>query len=202
MNETINLSSPRRRSKGVLIYPILAIFFFMFAANAYSAALDLNYTTIDMKKDDENLRLLADKTSVYFKNLTLCDTGYNRKGGGAKGSYYYTILGEDLLLFLISEEEAEGKKELKNFSLRARLIRDDETTSLLTEKMAEDLSWSCKELRGMSLPYVASGPDANYFKNVLTLVFSGAGLFTAFICFVSSILGRKNRKRSKTAGLR
>lgn len=202
MKETITVSSRRGRRGSRLIYPVLLIFFIMFAVNAYAAAVGLNYTTVDIKKKDVKLKHLASGSSIYFKNLTLYDTGYDQNGGGVKGSYYYALQDQNLLLFFLSEKESGGKKELKNYDLRTRLIKDDKNLSLLTEKIAKDLSWSYKELRSISLPYIASGPDANYFKTILSLAFSGIGLFAAFICFVLSILKKKNRKRSKTAGLR
>ena len=169
----------RRRILFPLIYLVLLIILwfaypmhYMVFPNHYSGSCDLQ----SLYQEKERY-LQIDLKDVYF-------TGYTKRWlDRTEGYYYYTMLGEDCVIVLLSPEESQqGLPVIDEITIRGKILYRSTAADHLLTNLSEDLSWSKDGMVSTVSPYMLSQPDAAGYGTLLAiLLYSGTG-FYALAC--------------------
>ncbi len=149
---------------------------YMIAPTAYDGSEDLN--TLYREKETYITIELQD---LYF-------TGYTQEWlDQTRGYYYYTMLGEDCVIVLLSPKTCQqGLPTIEKLHIRCKILRNSESTDRLLTHLSEDLSWNKDGIISTVSSYTLSQPDAiSFLTSLCNLLYLGIFLYaliSALLC--------------------
>lgn len=179
----------KRRLFLPLLY-LAALMILWFATPIHYMAFPNNYhgdCSLPELFSNKEYYLQIDLQDLYF-------TGYTKKWlDRTDGYYYYTMLGDDCVVVLLSPEDSQqGLSVIEDISIRCKILRHSTAADHLLTHLSEDLNWNKDGISSTISPYMLSQPDATDWNTVLAiLLYVGTGmyalisvlLYTLFILF-------------------
>ena len=117
----------------------------------------------------KQLSMKDDPADAYkksrFVTVTISDawfTGYRKIWlGHTVGYYYYTMMGDDCVMVLVSPEDCQqGISELSSVHFRAEIVTNSLSEQEVIRLLSNDLSWASAGTSGLISTYLISEPDA------------------------------------------
>ncbi len=113
-----------------------------------------------------------DHASDYacFEEITVHYTGYDfEKNGKVRGSYYYSLIGNECLFFLLKNNTCNhGQESLTLKGLRGFVSTKTSVQELLLDNLAKDLSWEKEPLENITKPYLIDEIHYHFFLHLIT----------------------------------
>ena len=135
---------------------------------------------------DKERYVQIDLNDLYF-------TGYTKQWlDKTEGYYYYTMLGSDCVIVLLSPEESQqGLPVIEQIHARCKVIHNSNASDRLLTHLSEDLAWSKEGISSTVSPYMLSQPDATNLQTFFCILwYIGTGLYAlgSVICYGLFIL--------------
>ncbi len=168
-----------------LIYLALLLiiaFFYPIGSMVLPPRMEKDCDLAKQYKSNENY-IHIDLGHLYF-------TGYTKRWlDSTVGYYYYTTVGDDCVVVLLSPESCQqGLPEIENISIRGKILYRSNAVNKLYDNLAKDLSWSASGIASTISPYMISQPDAEDFSTTLFLTVYFATGFYAFCSVIIYLL--------------
>lgn len=121
--------------------------------------------------DHPTLQLHLDK--LYY-------TGYdNYSNNKITGHFYYSIQNNYCLLVLLDASDESPKQTIDSFKGTFKITTEDTLYNHMIQQLSKDAEWSSRSLQGITLPVIASQPDAHFIPAIIFAV----GLLICIIAF-------------------
>ena len=125
----------------------------------------------------QNKYVNAALNNLYF-------TGYTKEWlTGIEGYYYYTMIGGDCVIVLLTPSTCEqGKSVIESLNIKGKINKNSKTENELFNRLANDLSWNIEGINSTISNYNISEPDVTGFVTWLLIVLTiGSGLVSLAI---------------------
>ena len=128
------------------------------------------------------------ESEIEYVELTLSEvhyTGYDSYRRNQKiGSYYYSLVNNNCTLILIKNKSSNPPKQLTNYKINARLIKDSDLSETIIKKLAKDIDWTVDGLNSVTSNITID--ETAYHKEIYLYV--GLTLISLIIIFISIII--------------
>lgn len=128
------------------------------------------------------------ESGIEYVELTLSEvhyTGYDSYRRNKKtGSYYYSLVNNNCTLILIETKYKKPPKQLTDYKINARLIKDSDLSETVIKKLANDIDWTVDGLNSVTSDITID--ETAYHKEIYLYV--GLTLITLIIIFISIII--------------
>lgn len=174
-----------------LIYPILYLLFTSILFGILPIFFVLFPTELSQMSD---MQKLFQQNHVFvsatLKNLKF--TGYTKKSFERTIGYYYYTENKDkqeCCIILLSPNTCEqGLSEIKQISIRGKILSADTGYHSLLENLSDDLSWTDSGIHSKVNSYYLSEPDFRYRSGIFLFVLLAISSLIAFVNLISFLL--------------
>ncbi len=140
-------------------------------------------------KESDTLGTLYGEKDRYIR-VTLDDlyfTGYTKQWlDQTVGYYYYTMLGDDCVIVLLSPKDCEqGISTIDSIVIRGKILKNSVAMNKLLVNLSQDLSWTEAGISSTISPYMISQPDANNIPTTLLMIIV---VYTGFYAICSILI--------------
>ncbi len=180
--------SIKSNCKNRLITPIVYLVILLLIAvvfPVFSIIIPKSYDAIfDIRRAYESR-----ETYGYFTLDNLRFTGYSSAGSDrTNGYYYYTQIGEDLVLVLMSPSACEyGKPLIDSIKIKGRIVVRGDSVDQLLGYLSKDLKWGGDGIFDAVSPYMISQPDADRVSlQLFKYLYIFSGLYA--LCNIAALI--------------